>query len=302
MAEGGRIVWAARQSAAGDGDFIVLIQALCYALRPVASFLRALRTKATRQLAHVYGHPAGVFVVAKVDQHCEPCVEASTRHELDVALKPFMEPVPPLGNGLTKVHVEDWAIGRLLRTLAGSEPFTFPMAVHRRERPDFALVTGCCSVGVEVTQAVPEDLAQISAIEWSEDIDRVRGFRLFRPGVSLTAADTKRAARLNDPEVLMPSDECILSNWVDAMRWSIEKKTGKFDGYSTYDHNLLLIDDEWPSHGLTEMRALERLGQTLDWHAIPYDDVLIDRCRTDRLLSCRQGWRMNVKGRNDDNA
>lgn len=56
-----------------------------------------------------------------------------------------------MGNGLTKRHVEDWAIGRCLGKLAGAEPFTLPLVLHRGERPDFMVEGGWGKVGIEVT-------------------------------------------------------------------------------------------------------------------------------------------------------
>ena len=40
------------------------------------------------------------------------------------------------------------------------------------------------------------------------------------------------------------------------MRWTIETKSAKFEGYSRYERDLLLIDDQWPSHDLAEVPAV----------------------------------------------
>lgn len=100
----------------------------------------------------------------------------------------------------------------------------------------------------------------------------------------MSAAKAEMAARCDDPELLMPGQERILTNWVEAMSWMIEKKSAKFEGYSRHDRNMLLIDDQWPSHDLAEMPALDRLRRTLDWCSVAFDSVLIDRGRTGTVM------------------
>jgi hypothetical protein len=85
-----------------------------------------------------------------------------TFDELHDQLPDVNIPVParPAPRGTTP---EIYSIVRLL----GSIPFgpeDFPLKLVKGERPDFALQLGGCSIGIEHTEAIPENVAHESTL------------------------------------------------------------------------------------------------------------------------------------------
>jgi ATP-dependent DNA helicase RecG len=74
--------------------------------------------------------------------------------------------VPPRTQGRRKDHCERWAICRWLSTYPN---FSFPIQLTHRDKPDFFLETSDLEIGIEHTEAIPEDYAHASVI--SERLD-----------------------------------------------------------------------------------------------------------------------------------
>jgi len=72
--------------------------------------------------------------------------------------------VPPRGKERTTEHTERWSICRLLSTLSWENKLEYPCIVEKSERPDYVICLGKNRVGVEITEAVKEDLAKAEAL------------------------------------------------------------------------------------------------------------------------------------------
>lgn len=157
------------------------------------------------------------------------------------------------------------------------------MRVERGERPDFVIRCSLGTVGVEVTQAVPAGLAKIRDIERRESIDRPRAYRQFKPGGGISAAEAKRSARSHDRNFSLPGEATIMTNWIEAMLWRIDRKQEGFT-YTPHDRNVLLIDDQWPAHELPEDAAFAHLEECLRDRSETFDDIFVDRERSKNML------------------
>ena len=139
------------------------------------------------------------------------------------------------------------------------------------------------TVGVEVTEAVPRGLAQVRDIQRRECIDSPRAYRRFKPGEAITATEARQIARSRDRNFRLPDEAAIMESWIDSMTWVIGNKQRRFT-YPRHDRNTLLIDDQWPAHDLSEETGSDRLAECLAERSLPFDDIFVDRGRTNRLL------------------
>lgn len=76
-----------------------------------------------------------------------------------------MDTTVPL-EGRTTQHRERWSICRLLSTLAKNDYFIYPLEVLHRDRPDFVLrKSSNHSIGIEITEVIPTELAHAEAVQ-----------------------------------------------------------------------------------------------------------------------------------------
>jgi len=61
----------------------------------------------------------------------------------------------------TTEQVERWSICRFLATYGNTRFVRYPLVVEKRERPDYCLNSRGLLIGVEITEAVSEDMARI---------------------------------------------------------------------------------------------------------------------------------------------
>ena len=74
-----------------------------------------------------------------------------------------------------------------------------------------------------------------------------------------------------------------MDNWIQAMLWRIERKAAGFT-YAPAEKNVLLVDDQWPSPLLPEHQAVPRLAQILSERCVAFDDIFIDRERSNSMF------------------
>jgi hypothetical protein len=88
--------------------------------------------------------------------------------------------VSPRTRGRTALQTEIWTIRRLLATLAQAGKLPFPVTVIHRDRPDFMIRTERATIGVEVTEAIPRQFAEFSALAEREYPDALLELAHFR--------------------------------------------------------------------------------------------------------------------------
>ena len=226
-----------------------------------------------------YSTKGGEAVVASRERY----VGAASAAELLEVLRLKRVVVPGLGQAKRTSAVEEWTVRRFLATLSNSDLFDYPVRVERGERPDFLVHSRLGTVGVEVTEAVPPGLAKVRDIERREDIAFLRGYRRFKAGERMTAAEARQIARSRDRNFGLPGDSAILESWIEGIVWAIDTKRRRFT-YAPQDRNTLVIDDQWPAHDLPEEAGSSRLLECLAERSLAFDDVFVDRGRTNTMM------------------
>ncbi len=87
-------------------------------------------------------------------------VIASSSTDLLQQLRTIDISVPPRTEGRTTEQREQWSICRLLATYAETDLLDYPLQVKHKDRPDIILSMPSVCVGIEITEAVPENLAR----------------------------------------------------------------------------------------------------------------------------------------------
>lgn len=161
-------------------------------------------------------------------------------------------------------HVETYSLVSLLASLPWSED-CFPVTVYRRERPDYCIKCGTFEIGLEHTEAVPQNLAKERAL-------RAKGHGTDTHFLKPAAIDdSPKSAKkivaeieLNDPGYGWAGDS-VERSWAEAISSFINKKVenaGK-DGYELFGDERLMIYDNWPAPALDHSRALVHLRHDL---------------------------------------
>ena len=157
--------------------------------------------------------------------------------------------VPERTKGRTTDHTETWSICRLLATLQSASILSYPISLAHRDRPDFAIDAGNSSIGVEVTESIPQQLAEISALAEREFPNALIEMPMFgQSAPKRSVAELRRmleSTRLTSDGWAGDQPE---REWAFFIRKTIETKIERFwkDGFSKFDTNWLLIYDNLP--------------------------------------------------------
>lgn len=206
----------------------------------------------------------------------------TTKNDLIAVLRRFDIAVPLRTEGRKTHHVEKWTICRLLSTLMKNERLVYPMSLTGRERPDFLLQRDEAKVGIEATEAIPEQYASFLAFAESEFSDKSieRGhFRRGSPKLSKDEMrDLIRRERLTAPPWAGDRPE---QEWAEYFQSVIEAKLLKLakPGFEIFPENWLAIYDNLQLPNIDLEKAVGFLLLKLDenWACIPgFDAIYIE--------------------------
>ncbi|KTF40446.1 hypothetical protein [Xanthomonas translucens] len=184
--------------------------------------------------------------------------------DLASALRAANVTVPGRASGRTHYLVEIYS---LIRVLA-SRPYRlsdFPLKLVKRERPDFLLSANGVAIGVEHTEAVPQNAAK-------EDFLRDFGVgsetHFVRP-----AAVGERAKGAKEIRAEIEADEMgegwmgdsVEFSWVEAMTQFVSAKiqSAKSPDYTRFERTWLVVYDNWPAPILNHIKAVPLLTAEL---------------------------------------
>lgn len=186
-------------------------------------------------------------------------IEASRDVELFERLRGEDISVPARGRGRTSDHTEKWSICRFLATYAKREFIQYPIAVEHSDRPDCVLSMPSGGCGVEITEAVPENAAAISAYRNNKEIDGPFFLRHHAPDEARLARKHVRAAAASRAASEPWCGESVEREWVAVVRWFIATKVeaASAEGFALHQSNWLLIYENWPLPALHIERAAE---------------------------------------------
>lgn len=156
--------------------------------------------------------------------------------------------VPPRTKGRTKEHTERYTATHLLAAIATTDLLVYPLNFKHRDRPDFSLSMNAETLGVEHTEAVPENHAHRTALRekghgpntYFEPRSRI-GERKKTQKELITEIDCNRPG----PPWVGDSAE---REWAEAMRHFAMRKreTALSPGFDRFPRQWLLIYDNWP--------------------------------------------------------
>lgn len=161
-------------------------------------------------------------------------------------------------------RVEAYSLVAVLKAIPWDSD-CFPLEICRSERPDFLIKYNSTLVGLEHTEAIPQNLAKERAIRADGNGPDTHYVELAwvhdqpmtgREILAKVEADEMGGGFFGDS---------VERSWAEAIAHFMEKKaaSAKKDGYKLYAENWLMIYDNWPGSGLNHHKALAYLRQHL---------------------------------------
>lgn len=92
-----------------------------------------------------------------------------------------------------------WSICRFLATYGQTRFFRYPLLVEKREHPDYRMSSRDLVVGIEITEAMSEDMTRTDAMRYDEDdvvFLNLSSFVLYGSLASLDAGASHNSRRL----------------------------------------------------------------------------------------------------------
>ena len=208
--------------------------------------------------------------------------ETTSPSELHDSLRSSDVLVPGRTQGRTSALTETWVACRFLAIAGGAGLLGFPLRVEPGDRPDLVVTMLSGRVGIEITEAVPEDDARVDAFsehKWVDDFRFIPRHRVNDPRRS--RAKIEKIAR-GEARILPHMGDSIERDWVDAMLHFIARKARSFmkPGFAKHRSNWLLVHDNW-SPAPDERVATERLDSLVFGHGPknPFCKVFVLRPR-----------------------
>jgi hypothetical protein len=174
-------------------------------------------------------------------------LHATSAEDLQCKLALLNVEVPPRSAGGRKKQTERFSIAHFLSSLPPNR-FAFPLTVEHGDRPDCVVSFNERSIGIELTEAVPENVARASVLRESGLGPRVYFIPRALPG----EPPRSRAALRSEIELDRPGPPWMGNaperEWADAMLHFASAKVVKAGkpGFTLHPVNWLLIYDNWP--------------------------------------------------------
>lgn len=172
--------------------------------------------------------------------------------------------VPLRSEGRLNDHTERYCMARLLFNLQSCR-LRFPLQLQHTDRPDFVLSMADSIIGIEHSEAVPQNYAKAGALrEQGHGPDMYFAVRAA-PG----EPEKARAQIIKEIEANAPGDgwhgDSVEREWADAMLFFIKKKIEKTqrNGFARHPHNWLLLYDNWPGPSCDLEKAIAILQPRL---------------------------------------
>lgn len=172
--------------------------------------------------------------------------------------------VPARSKGRTTLHAERYSVAHLLATLPIGR-FSFPLTVTHRDKPDFLLAMSTGDVGIEHTEAVPENLANAQVMRERGLGPDVYCIPRAQPGEPRRTADELRREIEADATGEGWYGDAPEREWAEAMAYCVKVKLRKVmtAGFERYPVNWLVLYDNWPLPALDYSDAAPYLAQHL---------------------------------------
>lgn len=156
--------------------------------------------------------------------------------------------VPPRTKGRTQEHTERYTAAHLLSAIATTDLLDYPLIFKHRDKPDFSLSMNAETLGIEHTEAVPENHAHRTAL-------REKGHgpsTYFEPPSRIGERKKSRRELLTEIECNHPGSpwmgDSVEREWAEAMHHFAMNKAqiALSPGFDRFPRQWLLIYDNWP--------------------------------------------------------
>ncbi len=177
----------------------------------------------------------------------EEILHASSDNELKRKLVQVDISVPGRGAGRTNHHTERYCIAHLLATIPAGR-LSFPLTLTHGDKPDFVLSMPTGEVGIEHTEAIPENVAHAQFLRKNGLGPEIYFIPHARPGEPRkTAEQLRREIEADEPGDGWVGDSAE-REWGAAMVHHVKEKIAKAnaDGFARHPANWLLVYDNWP--------------------------------------------------------
>lgn len=189
---------------------------------------------------------------------------AETFQDLLRSLRSLDSAVPRHPKDRNNSQVEQYTLVSFLSSMPWSAA-SFPLTVHKREKPDFLVTLGSRTLGIEHTEGTSQNLAKERAVR----ADGIGPSVHFIKPASI--GDEPKSRREIEQEVRADAmgpgwiGDAVEQSWVEAMTHFVSRKlaTAAKPGYMLYERNALLIYDNWPAPALKHAVAVPRIHEKL---------------------------------------
>ena len=186
---------------------------------------------------------------------------ANSESELKSVLRSIDISVPRRSEGRTKEHTERYAIAHMLSALLGKGQLSYPLDLIQRERPDFLLKANGVEIGIEHSEAVPQNEAHKTVLRDKVDGPEVHFISHHQPG------ESKRPAKELIEEIQSNhsgtgwAGDSVEREWSEAMLHFVKGKNETLakEGFEKFKQNWLLIYDNWSLPDLDREKAAQLL-------------------------------------------
>jgi len=191
----------------------------------------------------------------------EIILRADSPAELRARLAELDIDVPLRSEGRRKHHTERYCIAHLLATLPVKQ-LAFPLTVAHSDKPDFLLAMSGTEVGIEHSEAVPENVAHADFLREKEGLGPEVYFTPHVvPGEPKKSADELRREIKADEFGPGWSGDSPEREWAAVIAHYVKEKMQKAtaDGFIRYPANWLIIYDNWPLPEINRAKAASYL-------------------------------------------
>lgn len=201
-------------------------------------------------------------------QHSAELIDILQKEDVDVPLRT---------EGRTTEHTENYAICFLLSTLAQQDRLNYPLSLTHIDRPDFVLSFANKNIGIEHTEAVPQNEAAKDALrEQGVGPDMHFLSRAF-PGEKRRKSKQLKKEIEADAMTDGWSGNQPEHGWADAMKFFVDEKLQKLhkDGFVKHEENWLLIYDNWPLPSINRELAVSYFQMNLAGQKVDFDRIYV---------------------------
>jgi hypothetical protein len=191
----------------------------------------------------------------------EIILRADSPAELRARLAELDIDVPLRSEGRRKRHTERYCIAHLLATLP-AEQLSFPLTVAHSDKPDFLLTMSGGDVGIEHTEAVPENIAHADFLREKEGLGPEVYFTPHVvPGEPKKSADELRHEIKADEFGPGWSGDSPEREWAAVIAHYVKEKMQKAmaNGFIRHSANWLIVYDNWPLPHVNHIKAVSYL-------------------------------------------